>query len=627
MDAKKHAGATTAALGAVVLFAPGAEAATFEVTTTSDPGPGSLRQAIADANGTSGVDTITFAPSVTGTIALTGGQLAITEGVTVQGPGADRLTIDGGNASRVLYAYTPVGRSRDVTISGLAITGGAATLGAGIANFDTRMTLEDVDVSGNAATGDGGGVWSDGFNGFLRVRDSRISGNTAGSDGGGVYVEDSGGDLLFEDVEISGNSGRRGGGIYFYDPDNAVTLQRVAITQNTASQGGGGLALYDTDGPGAFRIVDSLIAGNTAATVGGGVQFQGPDSAVEVVNSTISGNAAASGGGVVFEEDNAARAITASTIAGNAAPAAANVRNDEGTLTVRGSAVADAAGGGGDLGGAGSFDATGSLVEDAGAATVTGAPLTGDPQLGALADNGGPTLTHLPAATSPLIDAGPALGLATDQRGVARPQHGTPDIGAAEREPAITAVSPAAGPAGTPVTITGTLLSGATEVRFGAATATFTQAADGTITAIVPSGAAGSSPITVVSLGSPTPIAGAFTTTATPAAPATAPTAPATPPAATPPVQRKLVCARVPKLTGYTTTMARRVLAKDGCANVPFTYTRAPKRLSAAAKRSKIPRSQWVPKPFKRSRIVSQTPKPGTPLYEGDTIRVVVRAR
>ena len=53
--------------------------------------------------------------------------------------------------------------------------------------------------------------------------------------------------------------------------------------------------------------------------------------------------------------------------------------------------------------------------------TITGSPLTADPLLGALRDNGGPTPTMAPAPTSPAIDAGSAFGLATDQRGAPRP--------------------------------------------------------------------------------------------------------------------------------------------------------------------------------------------------------------
>ena len=54
-------------------------------------------------------------------------------------------------------------------------------------------------------------------------------------------------------------------------------------------------------------------------------------------------------------------------------------------------------------------------------------------QLGPLADNGGPTLTHLPIVGSPLIDGGQCLPyVPTDQRGVARPFGAKCDIGAVE---------------------------------------------------------------------------------------------------------------------------------------------------------------------------------------------------
>jgi hypothetical protein len=53
--------------------------------------------------------------------------------------------------------------------------------------------------------------------------------------------------------------------------------------------------------------------------------------------------------------------------------------------------------------------------------TLTGTPLTADPLLQALADNGGPTQTMLPGVGSPALDAGSAFGLITDQRGLCRP--------------------------------------------------------------------------------------------------------------------------------------------------------------------------------------------------------------
>jgi hypothetical protein len=71
-----------------------------------------------------------------------------------------------------------------------------------------------------------------------------------------------------------------------------------------------------------------------------------------------------------------------------------------------------------------------------------------NPLLGALADNGGPTLTRAPQATSMLVDAIPtaqcsADGAATivplvDQRAEPRPSGGGCDIGAVELQAAVT---------------------------------------------------------------------------------------------------------------------------------------------------------------------------------------------
>jgi hypothetical protein len=61
---------------------------TITVTNTNDSGPGSLRQALVDANDG---DTITFA--VTGTIGLTSGELSVAKNITLSGPGAENLAI------------------------------------------------------------------------------------------------------------------------------------------------------------------------------------------------------------------------------------------------------------------------------------------------------------------------------------------------------------------------------------------------------------------------------------------------------------------------------------------------------------------------------------------------------
>jgi hypothetical protein len=56
--------------------------------STADSGSGSLRQAVLDANAHLGIDTIHFDDGMHGTITLTSGELDITDGLTIDGPGA-----------------------------------------------------------------------------------------------------------------------------------------------------------------------------------------------------------------------------------------------------------------------------------------------------------------------------------------------------------------------------------------------------------------------------------------------------------------------------------------------------------------------------------------------------------
>src|SRR5207249_4673381 len=75
---------------------------TFTVLNLADSGTGSLRAAITAANTNPGADVIDFAAQLHGTIGLTSGQLpAITGDLNIAGPGAQKLTVSGNNASRV----------------------------------------------------------------------------------------------------------------------------------------------------------------------------------------------------------------------------------------------------------------------------------------------------------------------------------------------------------------------------------------------------------------------------------------------------------------------------------------------------------------------------------------------
>jgi hypothetical protein len=147
----------------VALASQSMTAETFTVTSKNDSGPGSLRQAILDANANPGADTITF--SITGTITLSSGQLSITDALTIVGPGSGRLVIDGNYASRVFDV-----ESTTVSISGLTVRDGVAdasapdgSVGGGIRNASGTLSLASVVLINNVAlgstnSGEGGGI-------------------------------------------------------------------------------------------------------------------------------------------------------------------------------------------------------------------------------------------------------------------------------------------------------------------------------------------------------------------------------------------------------------------------------------------------------------------------------------
>src|SRR5215472_795831 len=94
----------------------GLPATTILVTNTNDSGSGSLRNALTIANDGDTID----ATGVSGTILLTSGELQINHNVTINGPGAGNLAVNGNAASRVFENF-----ASNVTISGFTITNGA----------------------------------------------------------------------------------------------------------------------------------------------------------------------------------------------------------------------------------------------------------------------------------------------------------------------------------------------------------------------------------------------------------------------------------------------------------------------------------------------------------------------
>ena len=92
---------------------------TFTVTSLADSGPGTLRAGVA-----SGADTIRFAAGLHGTISLAS-EIAISSNLTIDGPGANRITVSGDNATRVFDIS-----GGTVTIAELRIAEGLATSSA-----------------------------------------------------------------------------------------------------------------------------------------------------------------------------------------------------------------------------------------------------------------------------------------------------------------------------------------------------------------------------------------------------------------------------------------------------------------------------------------------------------------
>ena len=121
-----------------------------------------------------GADVIVFQQGLTGTIALTGGELDITDDLKINGPGADKLTVSGNNTSRIFQVES----GETVRISGLTIAGGHVDSGngGGIENFGT-LTVSDSVVAGNSAQL-GGGLENE-IGGTATVLDSTFTGNSA----------------------------------------------------------------------------------------------------------------------------------------------------------------------------------------------------------------------------------------------------------------------------------------------------------------------------------------------------------------------------------------------------------------------------------------------------------------
>jgi hypothetical protein len=409
---------------------------TITVMNTHDSGPGSLRAAITQADMDTTQDTIDFAPSVTGTITLLTALPNLTGHTILSGPGASALTVARSAASGTPdFRIFTVNANAQVTISGLTISGGRSAFAGGIENFGMLMVTNST-ISGNSASSTGGstGGGIENETGTLIVTNSTISGNSASSTGfgggSGGGIDNFGGTLIVTNSTISGNtasgSNSVGGGIW---NQATLTLTNSTLSGNSANSGGG---IRNT---GTVTVTNSTLSGNSATGVGGGIDNL---TTVTVTNSTLSGNSANSGGGI---DNTGTVTVTNSTLSGNSANSGGGIDiqtpafGPGGKVTALNSIFANPVGGNLVVAPGATFVSMGhNLFSDAPAVMLDPTDLTNtDPKLGPLANNGGPTQTEALLPGSPAIDAGIAVpGVATDQRGVPRPQGKAPDIGAFE---------------------------------------------------------------------------------------------------------------------------------------------------------------------------------------------------
>ena len=216
-----------------------ARATTITVTNTNDSGPGSLRQALADAHDGDTVE----AAGISGVIRLTTGELLVDKSVTINGAGADVLAVDGHATSSVFQ----IGSGKTVTISDLTIRNGEGNFGGGILNGGgATLTITDSTLSGNIG-GFGGGIFN---TGTLAIVNCTVSGNAA-SEGAGIY---NGATSIITNSTLSGNAAPGAGG-------GCVNLGTLQIANSTLSDNSSGL------GGGVFNI-GTLQIGNTILNTG-----------------------------------------------------------------------------------------------------------------------------------------------------------------------------------------------------------------------------------------------------------------------------------------------------------------------------------------------------------------------
>lgn len=330
----------------------------------------------------------------------------------------------------------------DATVIGGEIRGNRALFvqynssGGGIYSEGGSLTLMGATIADNYAYSSGG---AQSYNNLFTVRASVFSGNRSELTGGAISHTGNQGLTIYDSL-ISRNTANLGGGMYV-GSGSTIVISRTRITANEAAFSGG-IRAYKAD----LRIYQSLFDGNRAvrsdgfAAQAGAIGNRG---FMEISNTTFSGNIADEAGAILNEniqgETTADVYLTNVTMAFNRAnnvggmiskfsaythmanTMIANSLNTAGTTSSDNCSLVSL------------FDNGGNLSSDGSACLIATGFTNTDPNLGRLMNNGGNTLTHMPAPGSIAINNGTNVYCPTrDQRGATRPVSGVCDIGAVE---------------------------------------------------------------------------------------------------------------------------------------------------------------------------------------------------
>jgi hypothetical protein len=366
-----------------------------------------------------------------------------------------------------------VASESEVYLAGNFISSNLADLRGGGIYLDERtsagqkaadLALIDNEFFQNRSYTAGGGMSLITGAGRLDLSGSRLIQNESG-DGGGAEMQLAGTELDWFGGAITSNQALGfGGGLYLRSSVNALFLDRLGFFGNQAGNGCGGalsvLPLLALSGPDSMVIQNSVIFDNSASCGGafdlflptsnpteilmsanewssnrasglgapdgngGAIYFNGGQAGALIIsNSTLSGNQAALSGGAMFARGQATTSLKYSTLAFNqSAGLGRTLISNNASCLLRNSIIASAQSSA--LEGETNCNLVHSLLQNSSESVFTTGPgvlLDQDPLLGPLVENGAPgwTLTHAPAAGSPVIDSGDA-SLSTpqyDQRG------------------------------------------------------------------------------------------------------------------------------------------------------------------------------------------------------------------